>query len=74
MPTMNDILIMLPEFYLVVAACLLLLLDAFMSNKERPALHWLSIVVMLVGIYLVVAGQPAQTVTAFGGSSRSLRC
>ncbi|MEW5315440.1 MAG: hypothetical protein WDW38_006868 [Sanguina aurantia] len=58
---------MLPEFYLVVAACLLLLLDAFMSGTERPALHWLSIGVLLVGIYLVIAGQPAQTVTAFGG-------
>ena len=67
MPTMNDILIMLPEFYLVVAACLLLLLDAFMSSRERPALHWLSIGVLLIGIYLVIAGQPAQTVTAFGG-------
>jgi NADH-quinone oxidoreductase subunit N len=66
MPNLNDILIMLPEFYLVVAACLLLLLDAFMKSTERPMLHWISIAVLLVGIYLVVAGQPAQTVTAFG--------
>jgi NADH-quinone oxidoreductase subunit N len=32
MPNLNDILIMLPELYLVVAACLLLLLDAFMKR------------------------------------------
>jgi len=67
MPTLNDILILLPEFYLVAAACLLLLLDAFMKPAQRPLLHWLSIAVLLVGIYLVIAGQPEQPVTAFGG-------
>jgi NADH-quinone oxidoreductase subunit N len=67
MPTLNDILILLPEFYLVAAACLLLLLDAFMKPEQRPLLHWLSIGVLLVSIYLVVAGQPAQAVSAFGG-------
>ncbi len=67
MPTLNDILILLPEFYLVAAACLLLLMDAFMKPAQRPLLHWLSIVVLLVAIYLVIAGQPEQAVTAFGG-------
>jgi NADH-quinone oxidoreductase subunit N len=67
MPTFNDILIMLPEFYLVAAACLLLLLDAWMKPEQRNILHWVSILVVLVGIYLVVAGQPAMTVTAFDG-------
>jgi len=67
MPNFNDIMIMLPEFYLVAAACLLLLLDAWMSPKQRNILHWVSILVVLVGIYLVVAGQPDVAVTAFGG-------
>jgi NADH-quinone oxidoreductase subunit N len=67
MPNFNDILILLPELYLVVAACLLLLLDAFMKPEQRPMLHWLSVAVLLVAIYLVVAGQPLQTVTAFNG-------
>jgi len=67
MPNINDILIMLPEFYLVAAACLLLLLDAFMKPAQRPLLHWISIVVLLVTMYLVIVGQPPQTVTAFGG-------
>src|SRR5690348_12888288 len=72
MPTLNDILILLPEFYLVAAACLLLLMDAFMKPAQRPLLHWLSIAVLLVAIYLVIAGQPAHiagepSVTAFGG-------
>jgi NADH-quinone oxidoreductase subunit N len=67
MPTFNDILIMLPEFYLVAAACLLLLLDAWMKPAQRNILHWISILVLLVGIYLVVAGQPDVAVSAFNG-------
>ena len=67
MPTLTDILIMLPEFYLVVAACVLLLADAFMQPAQRPYLHWISIALLLFTIYLVVAGQPPQTMTAFGG-------
>ncbi|MCX7512443.1 NADH-quinone oxidoreductase subunit NuoN [Frateuria sp. STR12] len=67
MPTFNDILIMLPEFYLVAAACLLLLLDAWMKPAQRNILHWVSVLVLLVGIYLVVAGQPDAPVSAFGG-------
>ncbi|MHB1273850.1 MAG: NADH-quinone oxidoreductase subunit NuoN [Rhodanobacter sp.] len=67
MPNFNDILVLLPEFYLVAAACVLLLADAFITPEQRPQLHWISIAVLLVAIYLVIAGQPAQTVTAFGG-------
>jgi len=66
MPTFNDILVLLPEFYLVAAACLLLLLDAFMKPEQRGTLHWISIVVLLVAGYMVIAGQPDVTVTAFG--------
>jgi NADH-quinone oxidoreductase subunit N len=64
---MNDILILLPEFYLVAAACLLLLLDAFMKPEQRGLLHWLSIAVVAVAIYLVVAGAPPVPVRAFHG-------
>ena len=73
MPNLNDILIMLPEFYLVAAACLLLLLDAFMKPEQRPVLHWLSIAVLLVGVYLLIMGQPSQTITAFGGMFMRVR-
>ncbi|MGN6706609.1 MAG: NADH-quinone oxidoreductase subunit NuoN [Rhodanobacter sp.] len=67
MPTLYDILTLLPELYLVAAVCLILLLDAFMKPAQRPQLHWISIAVLLVAIYLVVAGQPEQTATAFNG-------
>jgi NADH-quinone oxidoreductase subunit N len=68
MPTFNDILIMVPEFYLVAAACVLLLADAFLPASQRgPAIHWLSILVLVAGIYLVIAHQPDGAVTAFNG-------
>jgi NADH-quinone oxidoreductase subunit N len=67
MPNINDILIMLPEFFLVAAACILLLADAFMTPAERKHLHWLSIGVLLVTGYLVLRYQPQGAVTAFGG-------
>lgn len=67
MPTFNDILIMLPEFFLVAAACVILVADAFMKPAERPFLHWISIAVLVVTIYLVVRGQPSGSVTAFNG-------
>ncbi|GLQ45536.1 NADH-quinone oxidoreductase subunit N [Dyella lipolytica] len=67
MPNFNDILIMLPEFFLVAAACVILVADAFMKPAERPFLHWISIAVLVVTIYLVVRGQPSGSVTAFNG-------
>jgi NADH-quinone oxidoreductase subunit N len=67
MPNLNDILILLPEAFLVAWACVLLLLDAFMEPKLRWTLHWFSIAGLLMTIYLVVAGQPDQAVTAFNG-------
>lgn len=67
MPNINDILIMLPEFFLVAAACVLLLADAFMKPAERIYLHWLSIGVLVVTGYLVLRYQPASPVTAFHG-------
>jgi NADH-quinone oxidoreductase subunit N len=67
MPNFNDIVILMPELYLIAAACVLLLVDAFMKPGERQAIHWLTIIVLLVTIVLVVAGQPDHAVTAFGG-------
>lgn len=63
----NDILTLLPELYLVAAVCVLLLLDAFLKPEQRNITHWLAILITLVTAWLVVDGQPAQTVTAFHG-------
>lgn len=65
--SMNDLLVMLPEIYLAGAACLLLLVDVFLREEQRGAIHWMAIAVLLVGIYLLIFGQPLGTATAFGG-------
>lgn len=58
MSMINNILTMLPEFYLVAVACVLLLLDAFLPTY-RNLLHWLSIAAVLGAIYLLISGRPA---------------
>ncbi len=67
MISLNDLLVLLPELYLTAAACLVLLFDVFINDDQRDATHWVGIIVMLVAIFLVIHGQPPQTVTAFGG-------
>lgn len=67
MPTITDLLILAPEAYLVVAACIVLLMDAFLKPSHRWTIHWISIVVLAVAAYMVVADQPDTTVAAFGG-------
>jgi len=66
MPNINDILIMLPEFFLVTAACILLLADAFIKPTQRAFLHWASIGVLILTGYFVLQ-HPAGAVTAFNG-------
>ncbi|MBU6477029.1 MAG: NADH-quinone oxidoreductase subunit NuoN [Xanthomonadaceae bacterium] len=67
MISLNDLLVIVPELYLTAAACLVLLFDVFVKDEQRDATHWMAIFVLLVAIFLVIAGQPPQTVTAFGG-------
>ena len=67
MPTINDVLTLVPEFYLVAVTCVLLLVDAF-APARRNLVHWLAIVFVLFAIVLVVKGQPERAVTAFNGS------
>ena len=63
----NDILILLPELYLVTAVCVLLLMDAFIKPEQRNATHWLAIVITAITAFLVVMGQPHTFAVAFNG-------
>jgi NADH-quinone oxidoreductase subunit N len=67
MPNLNDILTLLPEAYLTGAICVLLLLDAFISERQRAAVHWLTLLVLGVTALLVISGQMQGTASAFGG-------
>lgn len=63
----NDILVVLPEAYLVVAICILLLMDAWLKPSQRNVTHWLAIGIAVVTGLLVILGHPESTATAFGG-------
>ncbi|HEU0278185.1 MAG TPA: NADH-quinone oxidoreductase subunit NuoN [Rhodanobacteraceae bacterium] len=63
----QDLLTLLPELFLTAAACLVLLFDVFLTDDQRDATHWVALLALVVTIYLVIQGQPAETVTAFGG-------
>ncbi len=63
----NDILVLLPEIYLVAAICVLLLLDVFLRPDQRNLTHWLAIGITVVTMWLVIDGHPAQPVMAFSG-------
>ncbi|GAP66586.1 NADH dehydrogenase subunit N [Mizugakiibacter sediminis] len=67
MPTLNDILTLLPELYLTGAVCMLLLIDVFLQADQRWVTHWLAVLVLAVTGWLVVSGQPTAPTTAFGG-------
>lgn len=63
----NDIVTLLPELYLTGGICVLLMLDAFSGTRYRGAVHWLSMLVLVVTALLVVSGRHAGPVTAFNG-------
>ncbi|HET8898852.1 MAG TPA: NADH-quinone oxidoreductase subunit N, partial [Rhodanobacteraceae bacterium] len=67
MPTLADILTMLPELYLVASICVLLLIDVFLPKERRDVTHYLAIVIALVAIWLVFGNAAHGTLTAFGG-------
>lgn len=66
MPTWNDILIMLPEFYLLAAICVLLLMDVFLRPDQRNITHYTALGIVIVTIVLVLNGRDDGT-TAFNG-------
>jgi len=65
MISLTDILTLLPESFLTVAICALLLIDLFLKPSQRSVTHYLSIVVLAVTGWLVL--QHFGTPTAFGG-------
>jgi len=65
MISLADILTLLPESFLTVAICALLMIDLFLKPSQRSVTHYLSIVALAVTGWLVLQhfGEP----TAFGG-------
>src|SRR6516165_6140385 len=50
---LHDLVLLLPENFLLVAACAILLIDLFIKPSQRDITHWLSIGSLLVTIVLI---------------------
>ncbi len=65
----HDLVLLLPENFLLGATCAILLVDLFIKQSQRNLTHWLSIAALLVTMILVIVDHdPAPT--AFGGMIR----
>ena len=65
----NDLLVMLPELFLLGATCLILLVDLFIKPSQRDITHWLALLALAITGALVWRDAPAvgQATTAFNG-------
>ena len=65
----NDLLVMLPELFLLGATCVILLIDLFIKPSQRDVTHWLSLLALVIVGALVWRDAPdvGQGVTAFNG-------
>ena len=50
----HDIVLMLPESFLLVATCAILLVDIFLKPSQRDITHWLSLGSLLITMALIV--------------------
>ena len=65
----HDLVLLLPENFLLGATCAILLVDLFLKQAQRNITHWLSIAALVVTIVLIlIDNDPAPT--AFGGMIR----
>jgi NADH-quinone oxidoreductase subunit N len=63
----NDLLIVLPEIFLVAATCAILLVDLFLPASRRDVTHWLSLLALVATAVLVRNGAAAGDASAFDG-------
>src|SRR5690606_33889847 len=56
--TSADFLPLIPELFLLTAACALLLVDLFLSAERRGLIHFLSLAILVAAAVLTVRGVP----------------
>src|ERR1700733_1412941 len=64
--SVHDLLLMLPEDFLLGATCAILLVDLFLKPSQRGVTHWLSIVALL-GTMALILIDVEPNVSAFNG-------
>ena len=63
---LHDVVLMLPEAFLLLAACAILLIDLFLKPSQRDVTHWLSLAALLATMALI-AFDDTPNATAFNG-------
>jgi NADH-quinone oxidoreductase subunit N len=63
---MHDIVLLMPENFLLGAICAILLVDLYIKPSQRAITHWLSLAAVL-GTMALIAGDSEPAQTAFNG-------
>ncbi|WP_126454632.1 NADH-quinone oxidoreductase subunit NuoN [Sulfuriflexus mobilis] len=65
--TMPDFALAAPEIYMLSMACVVLVADLFISDKNRVVTYMLTQLTLLGAVLLTIMGAPAETRFTFGG-------
>jgi len=65
--TMPDFALAAPEIYMLIMACVVLVADLFVSDKNRIVTYTLSQLTLLGALLITVMGAPAETAYTFSG-------
>lgn len=65
---MSDLVTIIPEIFILIMACVLLVADLFLKQEQRDLTYWLTQATLLGALLLSLTGQQAESVLAFGGS------
>ena len=63
----HDLVLLLPEDFLLGAICVILFVDLFLKSPQRVVTHWLSLIAVVATIGILLGDHDPQT-TAFNGA------
>ena len=64
---LHDLVLLLPEDFLLGAICVILFVDLFLKSPQRVVTHWLSLIAVVATIAILLGDHDPQT-TAFNGA------
>ncbi len=65
--SIHDLVLLLPEDFLLGAICVILFVDLFLKSPQRIVTHWLSLIAVVATIGILLVDHDPQT-TAFNGA------
>src|ERR1700761_8417087 len=64
---LHDLVLLMPEDFLLGAICVILFVDLFLKSPQRIVTHWLSLIAVVATIGILLVDHDAQK-TAFNGA------